>query len=67
MKLTHPEAITTNMLLGNDAFVFEYAVSCKKNFKIHINFIEINVNVCLLCAPQVKTSIILHTRRPNCQ
>ena len=39
----------------------------KKNFKIHINFIEINVNVCLLCAPHVMTSIILHTRRPNCQ
>ena len=35
----------------------------RKNFKIHINFIEINVNVCLLCAPYVMTSIILHTRR----
>ena len=38
-----------------------------KNFKIHINFIEINVNVFLLCAPHVITNIILHTRRPNCQ
>ena len=38
-----------------------------KNFKIPINFIEINVNVCLLCAPHVMTSIILHTGRPNCQ
>ena len=46
-------------------FVFEYPVTYKKNFKIHINFIEINVNVCLLCAPHVMTSIILHTRRPN--
>jgi len=35
-----------------------------KNFKIHITFIEINVNVCLLCAVHVMTSIILHTRRP---
>ena len=35
-----------------------------KNFKIPINFIEINVNVCLLCAHRVMTSLILHTRRP---
>ena len=63
-----PEAITTNMQIGYDFFVFKYPVTCKqKNFKIHINFIEINVNVCLLCALHVKTSIILHTRRPNCQ
>ena len=39
----------------------------KKNFKIHINFTVINVNVCLLCAHHVMISIILHTRRPNCQ
>ena len=39
----------------------------KKNFKININFIEINVNVCLLGANHVMTSIILHTRRPNLQ
>ena len=39
----------------------------KKNFKNHINFFEFNVNVCLLCAHHVMTSIILHTRRPNCQ
>ena len=36
----------------------------KKNFKIHINFIEINVNDCLLCSHRVMTSIILHTWRP---
>ena len=35
-----------------------------KNFKIHIKVIEINVNVCLLCAHHVMTSIILHTLRP---
>ena len=35
-----------------------------KKFHIHINFIEINVNVCLLCALHVMKSIILHTRRP---
>ena len=38
-----------------------------KNFEIHINFIEINVNVCLLCAHRVMTCVILHTRRPNSQ
>ena len=39
----------------------------KKNFKIHFNFIGINVNDCLIYTPHVMTSIILHTRRPNCQ
>jgi len=62
-----PEAITTNMQIGNDYFVFKYPVTFKKNFKIHIYYIEINVNVCLLCALHVMTSIILHTRKPNCQ
>ena len=59
-----PEAISTNMQIENDSFVFKYMVSCKENFKIHINFFEINVNVCLLCAVRVMTSIILHTERP---
>ena len=62
-----PQAITTNMQIGIDSFVFKYPVTYKKNFKIHINFIKFNVNVCLLCAHHVMTSIILHTRRPNCQ
>ena len=35
-----------------------------KNIQILIIFIEIDVNVCLLCAPHVMKSIILHTRRP---
>jgi len=35
------------MQIGNDSFVFKYPVTCKKIFKIHINFIEIIVNVCL--------------------
>ena len=60
-----PEAITTNMHIGNDPFVFKYPVTCKqKYFKIQIIFIEINLNVCLLCAHHVISSIILHTRRP---
>ena len=62
-----PEAITTNMQIGYESFVFEYPVTCKKKFTIQINFIEINVNVCLLWAHHVMTSIILHTRRSNCQ
>ena len=28
-----PEGITTNMQLGNDSFVFEYPVTCKKKFQ----------------------------------
>ena len=42
-----PEAIKTNMQIGNDSFVFKYPVRFKKNLKIHINFIAINVKVCL--------------------
>ena len=38
-----------------------------KKFHNSHKFFEINVNVCLLCAHHVMTSIILHTRRPNCQ
>ena len=39
----------------------------KKKFQTLIIFIEINVNICLLCVHPVITSIIHHTRRPNCQ
>ena len=38
-----------------------------KNFQFLIIFIEINVNVCLLCVHHVMTSIILHTPRSNCK
>jgi len=55
------------MQIGNDFFVFKYPITCKKNFIIHINLIEINVNVCLLCAYHVMTKIILLTQRPNFQ
>ena len=57
----------TNMQIGNDYFVFKYRLRVKKNVKIHINYIEINVKLCRLCAHHVMTSIIHHTRRPNCQ
>jgi len=67
MKLTFPEAITTNMKIGNDFFVFKYPVICKKNYQIFIIFIETNENVSLLCAHPLMKSIILHTRRTNCQ
>ena len=38
-----------------------------KNFQILIIYIEINLNLCLLCAHDVMTCTIIHTRRPNCQ
>ena len=50
------EDITTNMQIGNDTFAFKYPVTCKKKFKIHINFIDINVNVWLLCAHHIMSS-----------
>jgi len=62
-----PETITTNMLIGNDFFVFNFPVTGKKNFQIHINLVEINVNVLLVCDHHVMKGIILHTRRTNCQ
>ena len=61
-----PDAITTNMQIGNDSFVFNTRLGVNKYYKIHINFFEINVNICLLCAHRVTTSIILHTRWSNC-
>ena len=50
---------TTSLCLNNRLL--------KKNFQILITFIEINVNVCLLCAHHVMKSIILNTLRPNRQ
>ena len=34
----------------------------KKNFQILIIFIQINVNVCLLCDHNLTTGLVLHTR-----
>jgi len=31
MKVTFPEAITTNMQIGNEFFMFIYPVNCKKS------------------------------------
>ena len=50
---------TTSLCLNTRLFVNNY-------FRIIIIFIEINVNVCLLCSHHVMTRLILHTRRPNC-
>ena len=48
---------TTSLCLNTRLFV-------NKKFPNPLYFIEINVNVCLLCAHQVITSIIFNTRRP---
>jgi len=62
-----PQAITTNMQTGNDLLMFKKPVTCKKKFPISHYFIEINGNVCLLCAHHVMTNVFLQTRRCNCQ
>jgi len=54
------------MHIGNDFLVFKYPLN-KKILKILNIFIEINVNVCLLCPHHVMTSKILQARRANCQ
>ena len=58
-----PRPLQQTCGLETTPFCLNTPLSVKKNFKIHINFYEINLNVCLLCAPHVMTSIILHTRR----
>jgi len=47
MKVKFYQTINTNMQIGNDFLVFKYLVTCKKNYKILIIFIEININICL--------------------
>ena len=66
MKLTNfPRPLQQTCRLETTPLCLNTLIRVNKNFKIHINFIEINVSVCLLCAHHVMTSIILHTRRPN--
>jgi len=56
------------MQIVYEFLVFKYPVIYKqKKFHILNIFIEINVNVCLLCAHHLMTSIILHTQRHNSQ
>ena len=59
-----PEDIKQICRLETTPLCLNTRLPANKNFKMQINFIEINVNVCLLCAHHVMTSIILHTRRP---
>ena len=59
-----PRPLQQTWNLETTASCVNIRLPVKKNFKIHINFIEINVNVCLLCAPHVMKSIILYTRKP---
>ena len=67
MKLTFSRGHYTNMQIGNESFAFKIRLRVNKKFQIHKNFIKVNVNVCLLFAHNVMTSIILHTRITNCQ
>jgi len=62
-----PRALQQTCRLETTTLCLNTWLRVKKIFKIHIYFIEINVNVYLLCAHHVMTSIFLHTRRPNCQ
>ena len=59
-----PRQLQQKCRLETTLLCLNTGLSVNKYFKIHINFIEINVNVCLLCAHHVMTSIILYTREP---
>ena len=62
-----PKPLQQTCILETTPLCLNTRLRVNQYFKIDINFVEINVNVCLLCAPHVMPSIILHTRRPNCQ
>ena len=62
-----PEAITKTCRLETTPLFLNTRLRVNKKFQNSHNCNEINANVCLLCAHRVMTSIILHTRRPNCQ
>ena len=62
-----PDAITTNMDIGIDFFVFKHPVSFKKIFSNSHFWLNLCVIYWILCAHLVMTSVILNTRRPNCQ
>jgi hypothetical protein len=62
-----PRPLLHTCRLETTSLCLNTRLQVKKKFQILIIFIEINVNVYLLCAHPVMTSIILHTRRPNFQ
>ena len=62
-----PSPLQQTCRFETNPFCLNTRLRVNKPFKIHINFIEINVNFCLLCTHHVITSLILHTRRLNCQ
>ena len=61
------EVISKKLQIGNDNFVFKYPVKCKKILFILNIFIEIEVNLWLLYAQPLISSIIFDTRGPNTQ
>jgi len=66
MKVTFsPRPLLQTCRLETTALFLNTSLIVNKKFFILIIFIEINVNVCLLCAHHVMASIILHTRKPT--
>ena len=62
-----PEAITIKMQIGNDSFVFQYSDTHKQkisNFTLIL--LKLIYPLSIMCSPP-NASIILHTRRHNCQ
>ena len=62
-----PSSLLQTCRLETTSLCLNTRLLVKKIIQILIIFIEINVNVCLLGAHQVKESKLLHTRRRNCQ
>jgi len=56
LSTNFPDVISTNMLIGNDFFVFKYPFKCKQYFP-NFFFIKIYVTVLLLCAQLLMTNI----------
>ena len=62
-----PMPLLQTCRLETNSLCLNTRLRLNKQFSNSLNFIEINVNVCLLCAQPVITSIIQHTRRINCR
>jgi len=62
-----PRSLLKTCRLETTSLCLNTRLRVNKKFQNSHFFIEININVCVLCAHPVMTSIILHTRRPNSQ
>jgi len=65
-KSHFPDFISTNMMFGNDFFVFKISFTCKQKIsKILYFLLKLKYLFGFLCANPLMTSINFYTRKPN--